>query len=205
MLGGFECARSTCFAAFVFLVVCNRMEKCAHMLFTHNQVNGCKRVIKYYKEFILVYRIYKPMFIDLISLIVSSVFWIIIAQFWVIIKGFRSVPLFMYLLTCALGGSFCCVYVTTMHVIAKLGEHCEEVVVKCRKESKAEYCLFGTRQMKKDKLALRMDSKALHPLAITYQPFLRPESEMGKIDRELIMGLFYNEVNRLVDALCIFG
>ncbi|CAL8092073.1 unnamed protein product [Orchesella dallaii] len=198
MLGGFECARSLCFGAFILLVVCNRMEKSASLLITAIETNGCQRVLKYYKEFILVYRMYKPMLIDVLSLAVSTVFWILIAQFWVIIKGYETVPLFMYLLTSALGGSFLCVYVCTMHVVTQLGEHCEEVVVKCRKESSSEYSQLGTKQVRREKLALRKEAIALHPVTITYKPF-------QKIDRELLIALFHNEVNRLVDALCIFG
>ncbi|CAL8110043.1 unnamed protein product [Orchesella dallaii] len=198
MLGAFETARSTSFIGLIFLIVCNRMNKCAQILLTHNLNNGYKRLVKYYKEFILVYHVYKQMLQDFLSLVISALFWVIVAEFWIILKGYETVPLFMYLLVITLGVGSLCVYVTALIVVTKLGEDCTQVVVKCRKESRAEPILFKTKQIKKEKLCLKLEAIALHPITIGYVPFLT-------IDRDLLMALLYNEVDRLVDALCIFG
>ncbi|CAL8110042.1 unnamed protein product [Orchesella dallaii] len=198
MLGGFETARSITFISLIFLIVCNRMNKCAQILLTHNLNNGCKRVVKYYKEFILVYGVYKHMLQDFLALVISALFWVIIAEFWIIVKGYETVPLFIYMLVITVGVGSLCVYVTALIVVTKLGEDCTQVVVKCRRESRADSILFKTKQIKKEKLCLKLEAIALHPITIGYVPFLT-------IDRDLLMALLHNEVNRLVDALCIFG
>ncbi|CAL8110045.1 unnamed protein product [Orchesella dallaii] len=203
MLGSFEVVRCLTFITLFFLIVCEKMATCAKILLKYNHVKRCKRVLKNYKEFILVFSIYKPMLQEFFSVVISSVFWIVIAESWVIIKADNTVPVFLYVQVITVGIVSFCVYFIALRIVSNLGEKCTDVVLNCRKESRAEYIrasarAFRSKQEAMEKLNLKLEAIALHPITIGYGPFL-------KIDRDLLMAIMYNEVNRLVDALCIFG
>jgi len=148
IIGAFECARSLTFTSFVFLIVVNRMGKCAHVLFSHVETSGCKEVIRLYKQFIIVYRIYKPMFQNYLSLMISTLFWLFIGLFWVFIKGIEQIPIYFYMGILFFGLTFFVVYTGALYYITELGEHCANVVEKCREESKVEYIKGGNGERK---------------------------------------------------------
>ncbi|CAL8103939.1 unnamed protein product [Orchesella dallaii] len=197
MIGAFECARTLTFISFVFLVVVNRMSKVALMLLGHEETTWSQQIVRYYKEFVVVYRIYKSMFSDFLSLMITSIFWLVVTIFWVTIKGYGTIPFFMYLLIITLGLSFLCVAVVALDLLSTLDERSSHVVLKCRKESKLE-CFMSNKVKRIEKQALIREAKALHPIAILYSPFSR-------INKEFLMSLLQSIVDRLVDALVLFG
>ncbi|CAL8070565.1 unnamed protein product [Orchesella dallaii] len=198
MLGAFECVRTLGFVFYLFAILVNRMGKCADILLFPSGDNGVKLAVKYYSEFIVVYRMFKSWFLDFLSILVSLAFWVVIVLCWVAIRGSETVPMFMYLQIIIVGFSFIVLYVFLLNLLTDLGERCTEAVMKCRRESRFVGEMSWCTKDKKQKFALKMEATALHPISISYGPFVN-------IDKEFLLSLLHTELNRLVDALVMFA
>ncbi|CAL8070569.1 unnamed protein product [Orchesella dallaii] len=200
MIGVFECVRTLSFVFYLFAILVNRMGKCADILLFPSGEYGVKLVVKYYSELIVVYRIFKSWFLDFLSILVSQAFWLIVVLCWVMIRGFETVPIYMYLMIVIVGISFIIMYTCLLNLLADLGERCTEAVMKCRRQSRLVGGIGMSRcgKGKRERFALNKETKALHPISISYRSFVN-------IDKEFLLSLLHTELNRLVDALVMFG
>jgi len=193
LLGTFECARSLSYCIVTLPTIYILMKK--HLTNLLSPRTNLWQRIWYYKLTLIVYQWMKPLVEQVLSLCISTMFWIIIAVLWVAIRGINRVPLFIYLLFVGLAVTTPPLFILVLSQISEISAVSEKITRKCVVEAKLGLASskFGFRKKKATKLV----ALSLKKLNVEYAPFVA-------INEDFVMSVFSKQFDRLFDAVIIF-
>jgi len=155
-----------------------------------------RSTVLYYKLTLLACHQMKPLLEQLLSVGISTMFWVIVAVFWLIIKGFDKVPIFLYFMFVGFAFTFPPIFFLVLSQISKLSANSKEIKRKCVVEAEFGMAMRKVGQWKMMK-ARRLEAYTLKRFSIRYEPFLT-------IDEDFVLSVSCNQLNRLFDAVMIF-
>lgn len=198
LYGGFECGRIAGCVAMLLLLVVDIVQASIRALLRHTKESLKKTIWRY----ILIQMAYRPcrqFILDLLSMLISISYWIMVLMAWLAVKSYSIIPIYFYLLVIlVLVTLMVCMYVV-LRTVACAGELCAQLIAAMIHRSKKES--MDRHFVRTDLMKIANENKkkagALRKMTFSYHPFV-------ELDTKYVFDMADNLTGQLIDFLIMF-